>query len=465
MLALDRVGARGSFFDLGGHSLLATRAISRLRAAFGVELPLRMLFESPTAAGLAARVEAELRAGAGLLVPAIVPVAREQGSLPLSFAQQRLWFIDQLTPGSPLYNIPLALRIEGLLNPGVLAGALTALVARHEALRTVFSPREGVAEQVIQPALAVLLPVIDLAGLAPERRAAVGEELAGLESGRPFDLERGPLLRASLLRFGAEEHAALVTMHHIVSDGWSMGILLREVTVLYEALAAGEGFVRALPDLPVQYGDFAVWQREWLSGEVLARELAYWQGKLAGVPPLLELPTDRPRPAVQSFRGATRPLLLSRELTAGLRSLGRGSGTTPFMVLLAAFQTVLSRWSAQSDVSVGTPIAGRNHLETEGLIGFFVNTLVLRGELSGDPTFGDLLSRVRETSLEAHTHQEVPFEKLVEELAPERSLGHSPLFQVMFALQNTASEELPEVSGLTLAPWGDGGARGSRSSI
>ena len=239
VLALDRVGARGSFFDLGGHSLLATRAISRLRAAFGVELPLRMLFEAPTVEGLAARVESELRAGAGLLVPAIVPVARE-GSLPLSFAQQRLWFIDQLAPGSPLYNIPLALRIEGLLNPGVLAGALTAVVARHEALRTLFSAREGVAEQVIQPPSELLLPVIDLGGLEPERRAAAGEELAGLESGRPFDLERGPLLRVSLLRFGAEEHAALVTMHHIVSDGWSMGVLLREVTVLYEALAAGE---------------------------------------------------------------------------------------------------------------------------------------------------------------------------------------------------------------------------------
>ena len=450
VLAVEPVGARGHFFELGGHSLLATQATSRLRSSFGVELPLRVLFESPTVEALAAVLDQEMRAGAGLLAPPIVPVARE-GSLPLSFAQQRLWFIDQLEPGSPLYNIPLALWLEGPLDPGPLARALTEVVRRHEALRTVFSTEAGIPFQVISPASAFPLPVVDLSGLDAERWRSELQAHQAAEAARPFDLARGPLVRATLLRRSAVEHAALLTLHHVIGDGWSLGVLMQEVTSLYDAFASGRS--SPLPELPVQYADFAVWQRGWLSGEVLERELGYWKERLAGAPALLELPTDRPRPAVQTNRGRVRDVRLTAELASGLQRLGRQSGATLFMVLLAGFQAVLGRWSGQSDLCVGMPIAGRNHLEIEGLIGFFVNTLVLRVDLSGAASFSALLAAVREASLEAHTHQEVPFEKLVEELATQRSLSHSPLFQVMFNLVH-AAPSLNSPAGLRMGPLG-----------
>ncbi|MFL6196132.1 MAG: amino acid adenylation domain-containing protein, partial [Thermoanaerobaculia bacterium] len=451
LLGVERVGADSDFFELGGHSLLATRVVSRLRETLGVELPLRDLLEASRLADLAARVEAARRSGAPVSVPPLpplVPTLRE-GDPPLSFAQERLWFIDQLEPGSPLYNIAAALRAAGPLDPGVLALTLGEVVRRHEALRTVFKERAGSPVQVIQPAGLFQLPVVDLSALPESAREDLAPLLAGEEAGRPFDLARGPLLRGLLVRLGEGDHAVALTLHHIASDGWSMGILVREVAALYPAFAAGRP--SPLPEPAVQYADFALWQRSWLQGEVLEGEIAFWRGQLAGLPPLLELPTDRPRPAARSYRGASRPASLPAGLVRQAEALARREGSTLFMVLLAAFQSLLGRYSGQDDLAVGSPVAGRNRIETEGLIGFFVNTLVLRGDLSGTPTFRELLGRARETALAAWLHQDVPFEKLVEELAPGRSLAHAPLFQVMLVLQNAPVGSL-EIEDLRLRP-------------
>jgi amino acid adenylation domain-containing protein len=431
-LRLERVGVEESFFELGGHSLLATRVVSRIREVFGVELPLRALFEAPTVAQLAGRVEEMRRAGLPVLPP-VVPAGRT-GALPLSFAQERLWFIDRLEPGSATYNLPAALRLAGGLDEAALERALGEVVRRHEALRTVFAEADGSPVQVIAPFAGFALPVEDLSGLGEaDREAAVGRR-AGEEASRPFDLSAGPLFRAALLRLDAEEHVLLLSMHHIVSDGWSMGVLFRELSALYEAYR--EGRESPLPELPVQYADYAVWQREQLAGEVLDGQLAYWRERLAGAPELLELPADHPRPAVQTYRGASVPVELSPELLERLQALGRSEGATLYMTLLGAFQVLLGKYAGSEDVVVGSPIAGRTRGEVEDLIGFFVNTLVLRTDLSGDPSFREVLGRVREATLGGYAHQELPFEKLVAELQPERSLSHSPLFQVMFTLQD-----------------------------
>ncbi|HBL30033.1 MAG TPA: non-ribosomal peptide synthetase, partial [Acidobacteria bacterium] len=461
VLRLERIGIADRFFDLGGHSLLATQVLSRVRTAFGVDLPLREVFEAPALSDLAARIEAALRAGGGAAAPPLVPVPRE-GPLPLSFAQQRLWFLDQLEPDSPLYNMPVALRLEGPLDAALLTLCLGETVRRHEVLRTSYAAPEGSPVQVIQPAAPFFLPLVDLAGLPEREREAQALTLAEEEAARPFDLTRSPLLRCVLLRLAPQDHLAALTMHHMAGDGWSMGILVREVAALYAAFAARRP--SPLAELPLQYADFAVWQRSWLHGEALDGEISFWRRQLAGLPPLLELPTDRPRPAEQTFRGRTRPFQLPAGLARQAEALGRGAGATLFMVVLAGFQALLARYSGQDDVAVGSPVAGRNREEIEGLIGFFVNTLVLRGDLTGfppgdragGPSFRDLVGRVRETALAAWLHQEVPFEKLVEELAPERSLAHAPLFQVMLVLQN-APVESPEIQGLRLQPAGGAG--------
>ncbi len=447
LLGVDRVRRGDDFFALGGHSILATQLIARLRRVFQVDVPLRELFESPRLDEQAARVEL-LRRAAGAMAPPVVPVPRD-GSLPLSFAQQRLWFLDRLEPGSPAYNLPMAVRLEGPLAIGALEGALREIVRRHEVLRTTFRAAGEEPVQVITPRAMIELPVIDLAALPAGRREAVAAGLATAEGLRPFDLACGPLLRVALLRLEGGEHVALLTMHHVVGDGWSTGVLLREIGALYRALRAGEP--SPLPELAVQYADFAVWQRRWLQGDVLAGELAVWKERLQGAPTALELPTDRPRPAVQSGLGGRVAVALPEALRSGLRRLCRQAGVTPFMALLAAFAGLLHRSSREDDLLIGTPVANRGRVEIEPLIGYFANTLVLRTDLSAAPTFEVLLERVRETVLAALTHQDLPFERLVEELQPERDLSRSPVFQVMFVLENLPPAAL-ELSDVTLRP-------------
>ncbi len=375
-------------------------------------------------------------------------IARD-GELPLSFAQQRLWFLDRLEPDSPIYNIPAAVRLRGRLNVAALQRSLTEMVRRHESLRTTFSTVEGRATQVIGRPFSVHLPAVDLQSYPPVEREREALRLAEEEVRRPFDLERGPLLRAKLLRLGSDDHILVLSTHHIVADGWSMGIFIREMAALYDAFTKGRP--SPLPALPIQYVDFAAWQREWLEGEEMERQLSYWRRQLGDSPPVLELPTDRPRQPVQTFRGARRSFRLPSGLAKGLDHLGREHGATLFMTLLAAFQTLLSRYSGQQDICVGTPIANRNRAETESIIGFFVNTLVLRGDLAGNPSFRELLDRTRKVALEAYAHQDIPFEKLVDALQPARDLSHSPLFQVMFVHQQSEIQSL-EIPGLTLQP-------------
>ncbi|HZF10284.1 MAG TPA: amino acid adenylation domain-containing protein, partial [Thermoanaerobaculia bacterium] len=439
VLKRESVDLDESFFDLGGHSLLATQVISRISKALRVEVPLRQLFENPTVSGLSRAIEEEQRVGLGLLAPPLVRVER-RADLPLSFAQERLWFIDQLDPWRPNYNVPLALQVDGPLDPAALVESLGRVVLRHEALRTRFATVAGRPVQVVDSPGSLAFTWVDVGGLPAARREAESRRLGQAERWRPFDLARGPLLRAILLAVAAEDWRVLLTMHHIVADGWSLDVLVRELSALYSARLSGEE--TELPLLPVQYADFAVWQRGWLAGEVLNREIAFWRERLALLPPVLELPLDRPRQRVQGVKGASRSLVLPAGLAQRLRAQARREGATLFMLVLAAWQILLGRLTGAEQLAVGTPIAGRNRLETEGLIGFFVNTLVMPADLSGDPGFRQFLGRCIEVCLGAFAHQDLPFEKLVEELRPERSLAHSPLFQVMFSLQRPPAEPL-----------------------
>ncbi|MCY1020604.1 non-ribosomal peptide synthase/polyketide synthase [Pyxidicoccus sp. MSG2] len=432
LLGVEQVGLHDEFMALGGHSLLATQVMARIRAGFGVELPLRTLFESATLEKLAVQLEAAAATGSpGPRLPALERASREQ-PLPLSFAQQRLWFLEQLEPGRSTYNMPAAIRVEGPLDVSALERSLAELVRRHEVLRTTYRTQGSEAHQVIGAPTARALNRVDLGALPAATREAEALRLAREESERPFDLATGPLLRTTLLKLTDTEHLLVVVMHHIVSDGWTVTVLIREMSALYAAFVQGQP--SPLPELPVQYADYAVWQRQWLVGEELERQLAYWKQQLAGAPPVLELPTDRPRPAVQTFRGTSLPLAFSRELSTGLKALAQREGVTPFMLVLTVFQVLLHRYSGQDDVSVGSPIAGRRLAELEGLAGFFVNSLVLRTRMEGNPSFRELLRQVRESTLGAYAHQDIPFEKLVEHFQPERNLSHSPLFQVWFVL-------------------------------
>jgi acyl carrier protein len=439
LLHVERVGLHDNFFELGGHSLLITQVASRIRASFGVELPLPALFEAPTLEALARAVDTASRSAQTLAAPPLRPADRS-GPLPLSFAQQRLWFLDQLVPDSALYNVPAPLRLEGTLDTAALEHSLTELVRRHEVLRTSFPSEAGQPLQVIAPPAPLPLERVDLSALSADEREAEARRLIEAECRKPFSLARGPLLRALLLKLADTEHVLVLNLHHIVSDGWSMGVLVREVVALYEAFCQGRP--SPLPELPVQYADFAAWQRQWLQGEALEAQFSYWRQQLAGAPQVLELPTDRPRPAMQSYRGATLWRLMPAALGQALQAFCQREGVTSFMALLAGFQSLLSRYSGQTDIVVGTDIAGRTHADTEGLIGFFVNQLVMRGDLSGDPSFRELLGRARQASLGAYAHQDIPFEELVRVLNPERSLAHAPIFQVKLVLQNTPAIEL-----------------------
>lgn len=488
VLGTAHVGAGDNFFDLGGHSLIATQIASRVREAFRIELPVRAIFEEPTVAGLArfilideknrrrielaAEVLAELPSdeisadlevakpdlqkpehATSSLNPVVGPAAPDHvsglsdkvvRSASLSFAQQRLWFLDQYDPQSTLYNLPAALRLEGPLNVPALEKSLNEIIRRHESLRTTFDIAGERPVQIVHEPSFCKLPVTDLQDLGAEEASRLIAE----EAERGFDLANGPLLRTQLLRISPTNHIFLVTMHHIVSDGWSIKIFIHELAALYEANCRKQKC--SLPDLSIQYADFALWQREWLQGAVLSGQLDYWRKQLADAPPLLEFPTDRPRPAYKTFHGSALVFSIGQGIGSEIGSLGRQEGATLFMALLAGFYVLLYRYTGQEDIVIGTPIAGRNRREVEELIGFFINTLVLRTRVSGAMTFRELLQHVREICLQAYTHQDVPFEKLVEELHPERNLSHSPLFQTMFHLQNVLNENLI-LSGLSVS--------------
>jgi amino acid adenylation domain-containing protein len=489
VLEAGGIGAGDDFFERGGHSLLATQVVSRVRSVFGVEMPLRAVFEHPVLRDQARHVGVLRGQGEGAPAGGI-PRADRTAPLPLSFAQERLWFIDQLEPGSAAYNVPLALDLAGPVDAAALERAIGEIVRRHEPLRTVFAATDDAPVQVVRPFAGFHLATLDLTASADEKRedddlaASLDEErgdaeptasadekrdgddlsassdesdasdeaverLIAEEARRPFDLAAGPVIRATLIRTSAGEHTLVIVLHHVATDAWSGGIFFRELAALYQAFTAGDD--SPLADLPVQYADFAAWQRGWLRGEALERQMAYWRRRLAGAPAVLELPTDRPRPAVQELAGALLPFALPPDTADAARMLAKREGATLFMVLLAAFQAVLQRWSGEEDVVVGTPIANRTRPELERLIGFFDNTLALRTDLSGDPSFGALLRRVRETTLEAYAHQDVPFEKLVDELKAGRSLSHSPLFQVMLTLQNTPAGGGVELGQVTVS--------------
>ncbi|MFD2168557.1 non-ribosomal peptide synthase/polyketide synthase [Tumebacillus lipolyticus] len=439
LLGVEQVGIYDNFFELGGHSLLATQVISRLRKSFQADVPLRLLFEGPTVAQLADALD-RLRGGApSLLDHPMLPVERDR-KLPLSYAQQRLWFLDKLEPGSTAYNSPSALRMQGKIDLAALEDSLQLIVDRHESLRTTFEEIDGHPVQVIAPTAKFAVEMIDLSDLAPSERQAQTRRLLQEDDRWQFDLSAGPLFRARIVRVEAEEHLLLLNMHHIISDGWSMGVFGQELAACYEAFCNGD--LVQLPELPIQYADFASWQQELLQGDLLDAQLSYWQERLSGHLPVLQLPTDAPRPAKQTFHGSSVSLTLPKALSERLAQIGQEEATTLYMTLLAAFKVLLYRYTGQEDVLVGTPVAGRNREEIEGLIGFFVNTLVLRSALSDDLTFRQLLAQVREVALGAYAYQDVPFEKLVEVLAPDRDMSYTPLFQVMFTFQNAEDYEM-----------------------
>ena len=378
-----------------------------------------------------------------------IPRRRPGPAAPLSFAQQRLWFSDQLEPGNTAYNVPTPVRLDGPLNVAALKQSLNEVIRRHESLRTVFRDEGGRPVQIIMAGLTLTPPIADLRELPKSSRKSESRRLAAAEQQRSFDLAHGPLLRVTLLREGMGEHVALLTTHHIVSDGWSAGVLVRELAALYEAFSQGRP--STLADPHIQYVDFACWQREWLRGEALEEQLRYWRRELAGAPFSLNLPLDRPRPPAQTFHGARQSFVLPTEITPALQALCRAEGVTMFMALLAAFQVLLARYTGQRDFVVGTDVAGRNNVEIEGLIGFFINHVVLRSDQSDNPTFRALLARVRERTIGAYAHQDLPFEKLVEALQPERDPSRNPLFQTLFVLQN-APKPAAKFAGLTLRP-------------
>ncbi|HEY0796099.1 MAG TPA: amino acid adenylation domain-containing protein [Acidisarcina sp.] len=443
-LRIPLPGIQDDFFRLGGNSLLAVQVISRIRQAFGIELPLRAMFEAPTLAGLADRIETARREKTGIVLPPLVRRA-SSATAPASFAQQRLWFLAQLEPDDPTYNIPQIYRLHGELNRTALEDAIQEIIWRHESLRTTFDNVDGEPVQRIALEMKIPLPIVDLTELGEDVRQAEAEKIARANARISFNFVTGPLLTAKLLKLADREHVLLLTLHHIVGDGWSGNVLATELMTLYGAFSQGRP--SPLPELTIQYADYAIWQRSWLQGEVLEKQVDYWRKKLAGAPAVLELPTDRPRLAVQRHHGAVWSYKLSQEFLVRMNALSQAEGVTLFMTLLAGFQLLLSRYSGQEDIVVGSTVAGRSHTEIEPLIGFFINTLPLRGDLSGDPTFRELLGRIRQVVLDGFAQQEIPFERLVEELRPERSLSYNPIFQVLFTLQDAPRNDF-EIPGL-----------------
>ena len=443
VLKVEKVGVYDNFFDLGGHSLLATRVGARLRNNFSIDLPLRKLFELPTVAELAEHIDILRHDQSGVSVPPIMPVSRDR-VIPLSFSQRRLWFLQKLDPNLTAYNIPATFRIEGDLNVSALEKALREIVNRHEVLRTRIVEIDGQPLQQIISPLTATLPVIDLGCLPVDQAGAEVQRLLADDAHQPYNLQEAPLMRAKLVRLSNDEHVLILNFHHVVCDGSSLTIFYQELAALYEAFLDGE--VCSLPSLPVHYADYAVWQHERLQGEVLESQLAYWKRQLGTGLTTLNLPTDYERPVVQTYRGARLTRTLSEELTKGLKDLSRREGVTLFMTLLASLNILLSRHTGQDDIILGSTIAGRNRPETDGLIGFFINALALRTGLSGNPTFSELLKRVREVCLDAYTHQDLPFNQVVGEINPHRDLSRNPLFQVMFNMADT-SERVLKLTG------------------
>jgi amino acid adenylation domain-containing protein len=446
VLGVERIGKDDNFFWLGGHSLLATRIISRVRESFQVELPLRSLFESPTLSEFSERIAAKMRSGSSLAAPPLRPRSGD-GSLPLSYAQQRLWFLDQLTPGSSAYNIPAALRINAELSVAALEQALSEVVRRHEALRTTFKAAGGQPAQIIKPHEPLKAPLVDLSDLGEEDQFAEAERWRQADALRPFDLAAGPLLRFTLIRFSQHRYLFLANIHHIISDGWSMGLLMSEIETFYEAFSGGAP--SPLAELEIQYADYALWQRDWLQGEALKGEIEYWNRQLDGAPTLLELETDHPRQPLRTLRGAHCPIVCSEEVSRSLREFSWREGATLFMTMMTGFQALMWRYTGQSDILVGTPIAGRGRVELEPLIGFFVNMIPLRTNFSNVPTFRQLLKQIREASFGAYAHQDFPFDKLVEDQQPKRAPGRNPLFQVILSFQNNVAPTM-EMAGVRL---------------
>lgn len=456
VLEIEQIGVHDNFFDLGGDSLIASRIVSRVFQEFQLRVPLHVLFHSPTVAELAAIVterqetKASEQANAFDSVALSLPKPISRGKpIPLSFAQQRLWFLNQMDPSSPVYNEPKTLRFRGQLQIALLQKSLDTILERHEVLRTTYEPGGGEPKQIIHEPGKVDFELIDLTGFPNERREEELHRVLTDLTHRPFDLEKDWPIRTALIRLANDEHVLLLVTHHIASDGWSKNILFREISALYEAYSQAKS--NPLKDLPIQYADYAGWQREWLQGRVQQEQLSYWKKRLDGVSPL-ELPTDRARPAVQRHGGRTVKFSLSQISAQGLKDVGRRQGATLFMTLLAAFQTLLHRYTRQVDIAVGSPIAGRNRVEVEGLIGFFVNTLVLRNDFSGDPTFREFLARVKRNAVEAYGYQDLPFETLVQELQPERKLSHNPFFQVMFQLMNYPKHKF-NIGGLRIEEY------------
>ncbi len=447
---MDRIGVHDNFFALGGHSLLATQVVSRITGSIRADLPLREMFQSPTIAELAGRIGS---ATAGASGPPIVPVPREGEMLP-SFTQEALWFLDQLERGRATYTIYSPLRIKGPLQVAIAERALNEILRRHESLRTRFPEVDGRPIQVIEPVKPRPLSLIDLSELPPAQRESQLRQWIAEEMARPIDLQNGPLIRITLLRLAQDDHVAMVSAHHMIYDGWSMAVLQRELAILYLAFASGQP--SPLPELPIQYADFAAWQRQWLQGEQLQRLRGYWIKQLAGVAPL-ELPLDHPRPAIRTTRGDTLLIDLPQETGEALLTFCRQEGVTPFMTLLAAFKVLLQRYSGQDDIAVGSPVANRARPETEALIGYFVNVVVLRDDVSREPSFREVLRRVKQTTLDAYDHQEMTLDQVVAAVNPPRDMSRHPLFQVMFALHNF---DLPQMDphGFNISGLEDGPA-------
>jgi len=448
LLSVPRIGVKDSFFDLGGHSLLATQLISWVRDRFEVDLALRELFENPSIESLAQQIERAKNKPQALKAPPITPVARDI-PLPLSYAQERLWFLDQLEPDNAVYNIPAGIQVIGAFQADLFYQALTAVVQRHEALRTTFKSLNGQPTQHVHANLAPTWDTQDIREQSADSIAHSIQQVAKQQAMEPFKLAQGPLLRGACIRTADDRHALYLTMHHIISDGWSSGILLREVATLYLNQVNDQAI--ALPPLPIQYADYAHWQRHWLKGDVLSQHLDYWREQLQGAPAVLRLPTDKPRPPMQTFKGAVTPFQLHTDSSQALQKTCQRFGCTPFMLLLTAYQIVLSQYTKQTDISVGSPIAGRTYREVEGLIGFFINGIVLRTDLSANPSGETLIHRVKETVLGAFAHQDLPVEMIVEALQPERNLSYPPLAQVGFALQNTPMQAV-SLPGLSFQP-------------